>query len=213
MKALIKFFANANILVGLLLMALPVAYLIAINTPQVWYRINPNAVEDEIRTLSENPFREDFGDITLATNDQNFQEATEKDTSLPSTNTLRIGKIGVNTAIREGNNEEAALAKGVWRMPGYGNPINNDKPLILAAHRWGPTGISDEYRNTNMFINLPQMKPGDEIEVIWDQKLYKYEVKKATVENNVSQLNDLILITCQYYNSPERIIVYADRVE
>ncbi len=210
MKATIKFFANINILIGLILMALPVVYLIAINTPQVWYRINPNAVQDEVRALTRDPFAETFGNIDLLP--KVYAEAPQKDESLPSQNTVRISKIGVETEILEGTNEEAILEKGVWRMPSYGSPKNNDTPIILAAHRWGPTNISAEYRNKNMFINLPQLSPGDKIEIVWDQQLYTYEVKKAEINNYVSQLSDLILITCQYYDSPERVIVYAERV-
>lgn len=210
MKLVIKFFANINILVGLVLMTLPIAYLVAINTPQVWYRINPNAVEDEIRALTRDPFADTFGSIDLIP--KVYAEAPKKNDSLPRQNSLRINKIGVNTQIREGENEEAALAKGVWRMPDFGSPKNNDKPIILSAHRWGPLSITAEYRQQNMFINLPKIKPGDKIEIVWDQQLYTYEVVESEINEHVTQLNDLILITCQYYDSPERIIVYANRV-
>lgn len=210
MKKAIKLFANTNIVIGILLMALPVVYLIAVNTPQIWYRVNPNAVQDEIAALTADPFSETFGSIDLLP--KVFAEAPEKDTSLPKENTVRISKIGVDTEIIEGTNEAEALEKGVWRMPSYGSPVNNDTPIILAAHRWGPTNITAEYRNKNMFINLPQLSTGDTVEIIWDQQVYTYQIKKVEYSTYVSELSDLILITCQYFDSPERIIVYADRI-
>jgi LPXTG-site transpeptidase (sortase) family protein len=210
MKRFINLISNLSILLGVVLMALPVAYLVAVNTPQIWYRINPAAVEEEIAILTRDPFAETFGSITFVP--RAFAEATEPNPDLPKKNTLRINGIDVDTPILEGNNEHEILNKGVWRLPSYGTPTNNDKPIILAAHRWGPVYISSEYRSKNMFINLPNLKAGDKIEIIWNQRKYTYAVKKVETTPTVTQLADLTLITCKYFNDPARIMVYADRV-
>ena len=210
MKSLIKLFANVNILIGIILMIIPVGYIFAINTPQVWYRINPNAVEDEVTALTKDPFAENFGSIDLIS--QVFAEAPAKDASLSTTNSLKINRIGVDTTVIEDTDEHRALNKGVWRLPQYGTPLDNDKPIMLAAHRWGPTGITTDYRNKNMFINVPDLRPGDEIEIVWDQRKYTYRVTDVKTEETVTQLSDLILITCKFYNHPDRIMVYAERV-
>jgi LPXTG-site transpeptidase (sortase) family protein len=209
MQKIVKVFANVNIVIGVALMAIPFGYVFLINTPEIWYRINPGAIEDEIRTLAANPFADTLTNRFVP---DNFVIQPERDDSLPQGRSVTIAKIGVDTSIREGKNGPAVLSQGVWLMPDLGTPNNNDRPVILAAHRWGPTGITSEYRNKNMFFNLPKLEVGDKIIVNWDQRQYVYQVNKTEVANNVNQLSDLILITCQYYSSEERIIVFATRI-
>lgn len=209
MKKFLNFVANIKIALGLGLMLLPVAYIIAINTPEVWYRLNPDAVQAEVRSLTREPFRDTA--ITTLANALLIPEPA-KNASLPTTGTLIIPKIGVNTPLLEGHNEEELLSKGVWKMPGYGSPSRNNQPIVLAAHRWGPITTPAEYRSQHMFINLPNLVEGDKLTIVWEQREYIYQVRKTEVNQYVSELADLILITCQYYDSPERILVYAERI-
>ena len=204
-------FARANIIIGLLLMVLPIGYLIALNTPDIWYRINPNALEDEVRTLAAKPFQDTGANINLT--NKEFTTDTKVDPSLPAGHYLFISKAGIDTQIFDAPNENEGLAKGVWHMPGYGSPTQNDKPIILAAHRWGDVNLSNDYRSTNLFYNLPRLQAGDMIRITWDQKVYRYQVVSVEQSTYVGHLSDLILMTCQFINSPERIIVYAERVE
>ena len=204
-------FARANIVIGLLLMILPIGYLIALNTPEIWYRINPNALEDEVRTLAAQPFESSTANVNLTTKE--FTTETQADPSLPQGHYLFISKAGIDTQIFDADNETQGLALGVWHMPGYGTPAQNDKPILLAAHRWGDISLSNAYRSQNLFYNLPRVQAGDMIKITWDQKVYRYQVVSVEQTTYVSHLSDLILITCQFINSPERIIVYAERVE
>jgi len=191
-------------------MILPIGYLVALNTPTIWYRINPNALEDEVNSLSIQPFEKVDADVTLATKE--FTLETPPDPSLPAGHLLSIPKAGINTQIYEALTEREGLSKGVWRLSQYGTPESNDKPVILAAHRWGDISLSNEYRSQNLFLNLPSAQVGDVITITWDQRVYNYKVVFKEETTYVSRLTNLILITCQFINSPQRIIVYAERI-
>jgi LPXTG-site transpeptidase (sortase) family protein len=210
MKKFLSLFAKINILLGLALMILPIGYLVALNTPTIWYRINPNALEDEVTSLSLQPFESVTTDTTLATKE--FTVESQPNPALPDGHHLFISKAGINTQIYEALNERDGLAQGVWRLSKYGTPESNDKPIILAAHRWGDINLSNEFRNQHLFLNLPRLEVGDVITITWDQRVYNYKVILKEETTYVSRLTNLILITCQFINSPERIIVYAERI-
>jgi sortase (surface protein transpeptidase) len=152
------------------------------------------------------------------------QIATEKvstveisrDVSLPDGHFLSIPKIGVNTIIWEAEveNYEKALKKGVWRTSDFATPDlaipSSGRPVILAAHRFGYIDWTQTYRLKNSFYKLPDLKPGDEVEIVWNQHRYKYKVTKLEEGTAISDYSsDLILYTCKYLVSPIRIFVYA----
>lgn len=140
-----------------------------------------------------------------------------KDVSLPEGHYVSIPKIGVDTVIWEGEGDdyEKALRKGVWRVGDFGSPdlsfgSAQDEPMILAAHRFGYLEWSQEYRLRNSFYKLPDLKKGDEIEVVWDQVRYKYQVTEVEEGTEITDYaSDLIMYTCKFLVSPVRIFVYA----
>lgn len=139
-----------------------------------------------------------------------------KDVSLPDGHYLSIPKIGLDTVIWEGalDNYESALRKGVWRVDDFATPDTSlgefDRPVILAAHRFGYIDWSQEYRLKNSFYNLPDLKTGDEIEIVWDKHRYKYQVTKVEEGTEITDYSsDLIMYTCKFLVSPIRIVVYA----
>ena len=141
----------------------------------------------------------------------------ERDASLPEGHYLSIPKIGVDTVIWEGesDNYDKALKKGVWRVGEFGVPDRSldsarDKPMILAAHRFGYLEWTQEYRLKNAFYNLPKLKNGDMVEIIWDQHRYTYQVQRVEEGTEITDYkSDLILYTCKFLVSPLRIFVYA----
>lgn len=151
-----------------------------------------------------------------------IEDATipEKDVSLPEGHYLSIPKIGVDTIIREAPlaEYETALGKGVWRVPDFATPdlpfdSAQGEPMILSAHRFGYLEWSQEYRIRNSFFDLPKLKPGDELEVMWDQRRYRYRVMGVEEGREIANYNyDLILYTCKFLVSPIRIFVYAERI-
>lgn len=134
------------------------------------------------------------------------------DTSLPLENKVSIPSVGINTKINESSyeNYEEALKVGVWRVPDFGTPYERKAPVILAAHRYGYLKWSVPYRLKNSFYNLPKVKVGDTVEVIWRQRKYIYEVYAEGKGEKITDYSaDLILYTCEDLTSPVRIFKYA----
>ena len=87
------------------------------------------------------------------------------------------------------------------------------KPIILAAHRWGYLEWTNGFRKLNSFYNLPKIKVGDTIKIVWDQRQFEYKVYAVTSGTNIPEYKaNLILYTCQLWNSPVRFFVFANRV-
>ena len=134
------------------------------------------------------------------------------DTSLPLESRISIPSVGINTKINEMSyeNYEEALKVGVWRVPDFGTPYERKAPVILAAHRYGYLRWSVPYRLKNSFYNLPKVKVGDTVEIIWRQRKYIYEVYAEGKGEEITDYSaDLILYTCEDLNSPVRIFKYA----
>lgn len=132
--------------------------------------------------------------------------------ALPKTNQLAIPSIGVKTVIEEATygNYESALKKGVWRVSDFGQPDKTGAPIILAAHRFGYIAWSNSYRHYNSFYNLPKVKVGDTVNIVWQQRQYTYGVYKTENATAISDYSaDLILYTCESLSGEERIFVYA----
>lgn len=134
------------------------------------------------------------------------------DSTLPLTNELIIRSVGISTEINESpiSNYEDSLKKGVWRVPDFGTPYSREVPTILAAHRYGYLRWTIPYRLKNSFYNLPKVKEGDTVEIVWRQRKYTYEVYKTTTGEEITDYTaDLILYTCESLNSPIRVFKYA----
>lgn len=134
------------------------------------------------------------------------------DSSLPKENGLIIDKIGVKGAIHEGADFEQQLRLGIWREPKFGTPDSN-LPTVLASHRWGYLAWTNAFRRLNSFYALPDLKVGDQVQVIWNQRKYTYEITKEDTGTTISSFDfDLILYTCQLWDSPVRVFKYARRL-
>ncbi len=184
----------------------------------LYYSVLPRTTE-----LLGKALQETSRQITKESENQNTKIETPiiaevtKDISLPEGHYLSIPKIGVDTVIWEGesDNYDKALKKGVWRVGDFGVPDRSldsarDKPMILAAHRFGYLEWTQEYRLKNAFYNLPKLKNGDMVEIIWDQHKYTYQVQEVVEGTEITDYtSDLILYTCKFLVSPTRIFVYA----
>lgn len=220
-----------NLVLGVTLIILPVAYLVVINTPQIWYAINPDALNAEVRALTKDPLTPELQAqederaaqaATITESETNLSGVTTNtalvtdfkppfDSTLPTINQLIIPRLSLDGPIYEGS-DAGTLEKGIWLMPGFGDPEKYYQTTILAAHRWGSVYLPQDYREKNLFYNLPQLLIGDEVDINWNQRLYKYKVEYKEENNYVSRLDDLVLITCKFFDSDQRIIVYASRI-
>ena len=181
--------------------------------PMIWYRLAPTtsyALEDVL----QRPVTSFEEDLVAAGKKTIYQPP--QDPKLSEENKIIIKKIGLDTEIVEEDveNYEAAFRKGVWRVPDFGTSFDREKPMILAAHRFGYLAWTNSYRRQNSFFNLPKLEEGDEIEVIWDQRKYRYEVYEGEEAEEISQYAaDLILYTCKFLESDVRVFRYARLVQ
>lgn len=172
--------------------------------PHILYRLSPNTPTVLAQNLGETTSTPSNLDLHPSKPLPPFDE------TLPKENRLIIKSLGIDGIIHEGGFEEA-LIKGVWRESKFGTP-NSQLPTILASHRWGYLNWTNTFRRHNSFYNLPKLDTNDQIEIIWEQRKYIYNVYKSETGETITDYSaDLILYTCQLWDSPIRIFRYANR--
>lgn len=220
--------------IGITFWFLALIFALLPSWPYLYYRLSPQASSDLATTIANTTTSPstiyDLPSITpslspspsIAYNPPSTKPSLPLpplNPSLPTQNGLLIDKIGVKGEIHEGEDWEKILKTGIWRVPNFATPstihdLPSTKPLpiILAAHRWGYLEWSASFRKLNSFYNLPKLVEGDKIELIWEQRKYKYVVKAVSTGTEITDYShDLILYTCQLWNSPVRFFVYASR--
>ncbi len=197
---------------GISLWVLTVIFVATPIWPYVYYRLSPGTSDSLAATigntavLAESP-------IIAPSPTPTATPLPVFDPSLPEDNGLIIDKIGVRGQIHEGNDWATILKTGIWRVPDFGTPEDTKQPMILAAHRWGYLSWTNSFRTLNSFYNLPKLEVGDQVEIDWNQRKYIYEVYKSEIGDKISDYSaNLILYTCELWNSPTRILKYAKRV-
>jgi len=184
--------------------------LLTLFGPSIWYSLNGSGdLADIIARKFENKTPS-----VLAPVKETYQPRF--DASLPRGSYIKITSIGVDSPIYEGTYEsyEETLKKGIWRTPDFNTPLNRESPTILAAHRFGYLAWTNKFRKENSFFNLPKLKDGDTIEIVWRQRKYVYEVYDFSKGEEIKDYSaDLILYTCENLNSSVRIFKYARLLE
>lgn len=193
------------ILITLVLIAIPTA-------PYVWYRLNPEAVSiDEKKIVKEIVQKKEDIEEKEQTPESNIPPFIP---NLPEGYFVLIPDIGVSSPITASKEYKKALYKGTWIVSDFGTPELDTLPIILAAHRFGYSSWTTETRNLISFYNLPKTENGNRVSIYWNQREYVYEIYDGNTGTYITDYSaDLILYTCKYYNSPERIFRYANRVE
>ncbi|EKE04830.1 MAG: hypothetical protein ACD_19C00431G0007 [uncultured bacterium] len=178
--------------------------------PSIWYSMS-SKVEDFSKAILETVSGKDKIDNQSPTVQiPDWQPAF--DSKLSRDTHLTIAQIGVDTKINETayQNYEDALKLGVWRVPDFGTPVDRNKPMILAAHRFGYLAWTNIYRRKNSFFNLPRLKIGDLVEITYKQRRYVYEIYDESRGEEITDYTaNLILYTCETLNSNIRIFKYA----
>jgi sortase A len=127
-------------------------------------------------------------------------------------NRLIIPAMLLNTPINEGS-QNAALSKGLWRIPTTSTP-NKGGNTVIIGHRFtytNPEGV---------FYNLNKVQVGDEIGIFWQGKRYLYTVTKTEVVSpsdtaiqDSSSSTEVTLYTCTPLWIPKnRLVVIATEV-
>lgn len=199
--------ANIYGTAGLLALLMGFILIMIPSFPYVWYSINPGATDRELERISEG-ISSDTDDV-LEPN-REIKILPDTNPNLPKEPFVKIDKIGVMSPVQKGDDYISILTQGSWMVPEFGDPINNDKTIIVAAHRFGYSYWSREERSVVSFYNLPQLDISDTVSIIWDQREFVYEIYKAEESTYITDYDaDLILYTCKYFNSPVRIFRYA----
>jgi LPXTG-site transpeptidase (sortase) family protein len=202
---------NVYTIFGMLLLLISISLILIPTTPYILYRLQPSKTEDEVQKITAELIEEAEVIEVKEQEEETIKEPIDK--SLPKENYIIIGKIDVTSPIGEGENSTEPLKKGSWIVPNFGTPEANTQPIIIAAHRFGYIYWDRTTREKISFYNLPKTEVGDTIEIIWGQRKYTYEIYKAEESTYISDYSaDLILYTCKYFSSPERIFRYANRV-
>lgn len=136
------------------------------------------------------------------------KEIEEKyEEEIPAENMMIIPKTGVEMKIGE---PEHYLDFGGWVQE-----INNeDNPLVISAHRFGWSTLSLEQKRKQTLYYVDKLQEGDVIIVFWNGEKYTYQAKQIiTATNNPSIRDDQLLVyTCRFWNSSDRIFVVLSRV-
>lgn len=177
----------------------------------VYYRVVPST-SAKLANILRNVVR---GSRSLETEGKQFS-LPPVDPALAEGHSISISSIGVDAEVIDRSFEryEEAIKKGVWRVPDFAIPEETyKKPMIFVAHRFGYLEWSNQYRRENSFFNLPKVKVGNEIEVVWDRRKYVYRITRVSEGEEIDDYSsDLILYTCKFLVSPVKIFVYAERV-
>jgi sortase (surface protein transpeptidase) len=207
-----KIISKAYLVIGLLLIFFAFTITSITFYPNIWYSIDKGATEteassiqDEIIILQEKNIEDIKRDIDTS--------LPPLDESLPKDNMILISGIGVDSVIIQNENAKQGLEEGIWIAPNFGIPNNNDLPIIISAHRFGYVYWTTNFRMKSSFYNLPKLRVGDRVQIIWEQRSYEYEVYKVEDNTQITDYDaDLILYTCRMYNSPVRVFRYLSRV-
>jgi sortase (surface protein transpeptidase) len=209
-----NFVAKILIKTAKILIILGTLFIMVLYGPSLWFlliqKVNVSSVVSKTLAL-RNPNKSKIETIVSnGSQKDSYQPRTDSNLSLESM--LIIPAIGVKTNLNEAGYDdlENALKKGVWRVPDFGTPYSRQYPTILAAHRYGYLRWSVPYRLKNSFYNLPKVKEGDTVEIVWRQRKYIYEIYASSEGKSVVDYSaDLILYTCEALNSPIRVFKYA----
>lgn len=181
--------------------------------PSVWYQVKSGGMEKISQFILTTATSVNPKKVTPTKGVEKKETYQPRfDPKLPVDPRLKILSIRIDTGINEAtpDNYEQALKKGVWRISDFGTPDTQEKPVILAAHRFGYLAWSIPYRLKNSFYSLPKLKVGATVEIDWQQRKYLYEVyAEAKGEEITDYSADLILYTCESLSSPVRIFKYA----
>ena len=127
-------------------------------------------------------------------------------------------KIGLMAQINENQGSlQEGLERGAVRVPEYGRAGDKSMPMVVASHRFGYKWWWEQYgewTRQNTFYYLPELVAGDLVQVIDGGRRWYYEIYATSEgEQITSPEADLILYTCKYLNSNQRIFKYARLID
>lgn len=208
-ESLLQKLSHYYAIVGAVVLIVAIVLIVIPFGPYIIYRINPSETENEVTKITT-PLVASGETLDVKDNTNTLPEV---DTSLPIQPYIKMEKIGVYSPISTISDYTTALKDGAWMVPDYGTPTNGMSPIIIAAHRFGYIYWDSATRKKISFFNLPQMHIGDTVQIIWDQRLFTYQIYAEDENTYITDYSaNLILYTCKYLDSPVRIFRYAKLV-
>lgn len=136
-----------------------------------------------------------------------FGDEIENDGIVINEDRLIIPKIDVDLNIGK---PAEYLDFGGWVQ----NVNTKDLPFVISAHRFGLDSLTDDMKIHQTLYNVDKLQVGDEIILHWGGKEYIYSVKEIYEGTNNKPVKDdeLLIYTCKYWSSPERIFVLLEPV-
>jgi hypothetical protein len=212
-----KFFRRAaNLFLNGLIAASLVAAIFWLG-PRVFYRVFPPEAQPAQAEELTGDFQLKIDETALARKKVGTPLELSQppfNENLPVGDWLIIPRIGVRSTLQPTENYEEALTTGIWLDPHFGRPGDRKVPMIVAGHRFGfQWWWQDDYWKYHSFYLLPDLEPGDKIEVISGQRKYSYEIYAGEEGSEITDYQaDLIVYTCKFLDSPIRIFRYAKLV-
>jgi len=122
-------------------------------------------------------------------------------------NKLLIPSIGVNTDI---GLSPSALETGGW----IEKTNQEGSPLVIAIHRFGLNTLTPKQKTEQTLYHVDKLHQGDEVYIIWNNEKFEYRITRiSTAKNNPSiKDSELLIYTCKFWNSAERVFVLAERI-
>lgn len=124
-----------------------------------------------------------------------------------SDNQINIPSVGISVQVFSGKFDEV-LSRGAWRIDGV-NPPDSSENVVVVGHR-----LRAGAPLSQSFFNLPNIKIGDEIELVWHGVHYHYIVDTVTIVKPTEKIElqtkeqIITLITCTPFPSSRyRLIV------
>ena len=179
--------------------------------PGVYYFFFPADIVELEPPEVASPLGGEYTTEQTIENKEEYKYVPDYDETLPDGDWISIPLIGVKTELRPTEKPEEALEKGVWWVPDFGVAGDTELPMIVAAHRFGwQWWWQSDYWKYNSFYLLPEVQPGDRVEIISDHRKWEYEVYAGEEGQDITDYDaDLILYTCKYLQSPVRHFRYA----
>ena len=211
-----RWLLNALIIIGVLaagvLWGPDLYYAIApIKTVEEHSKSNSSLLASELTEPAQTQSEKSGVDSAQDKEHQQKQYLPPQQDSLPQGDWLVIPRIGVRSQLQATSDPHEALDTGIWLVPDFGKPGDLTQPMIVAGHRYGwKWWWKTDYWRYHSFYNLPELEPGDRIEVISNKRQWNYQVYAAEEGREITDYEaNLILYTCKYLNSPIRYFRYA----
>jgi len=116
-------------------------------------------------------------------------------------NRLYIPSIGVDMEV--GNNKQFLNFGGWVQEVDY-----EGMPELIAIHRFGFNSLTAEEKVKQTLYHVNKLDEGDVVYLVWEGVLYEYGVKEVVSGvNNPEVQKELIIYTCRFISSKERVFI------